>query len=243
MKKNQVQIGGTYVAKVSGKIVSVRLDAEGQYGGWQATNLETGRTVHIKSAQRLRREVRAKAEPVAAKAYDPSRCATPRCKGEPVLTLVDRPLCQRCWERHCEEPSTGDACRPEEFQTPEQENAMSKKKTTKKTSTKKTTSAKANGKTEAKAPASKAKTPKPDKPKRISALDAAATVLKKAGKPLRSQEMIDAMASQGLWKSPGGKTPHATLYAAILREITVKGGESRFKKVERGQFAYAGGKN
>lgn len=92
-------------------------------------------------------------------------------------------------------------------------------------------------------PAKKAtapKTKKADKPKRTSALDAAATVLKKAGKPMRSQELIDAMASQGLWKSPGGKTPQATLYAAIIREITAKGKEARFRKVERGQFEFVG---
>jgi hypothetical protein len=48
--------------------------------------------------------------------------------------------------------------------------------------------------------------------------------------------MIDAMAAKGYWTSPGGKTPHATLYAAILREITTKGKEARFKKTERGKF-------
>ena len=57
---------------------------------------------------------------------------------------------------------------------------------------------------------------------------------------MRSQEMIVAMAEQGLWKSPNGKTPHATLYAAILREIGAKGDGARFRKVERGQFACAG---
>ena len=80
-----------------------------------------------------------------------------------------------------------------------------------------------------------------DKPKRVSALDAAAQVLAKAGKPMRSQEMISAMAEQGLWTSPAGKTPHATLYAAILREIrkaVETGSVSRFRKVERGQFAF-----
>lgn len=53
-----------------------------------------------------------------------------------------------------------------------------------------------------------------------------------------------AMAEQGLWKSPAGATPHATLYAATLREIGKKGGDARFRKVERGQFAYnpSGGK-
>jgi len=78
------------------------------------------------------------------------------------------------------------------------------------------------------------------KPKRVSALDAAAQILAKAGKPMRSLELIAAMAEQGLWKSPGGKTPHATLYAAMMREERDKGAASRFKKVDRGQFAFNG---
>ncbi len=78
------------------------------------------------------------------------------------------------------------------------------------------------------------------KPKRFAALDAAAQVLAKAGKPMRAQELIAAMAEQGLWKSPGGKTPQATLYAAMLREIGAKGKQARFKKTGRGQFAFAG---
>lgn len=78
------------------------------------------------------------------------------------------------------------------------------------------------------------------KPKRVSALDAAAQVLQKSGQAMRSQEMIAAMAEQGLWSSPNGKTPHATLYAAILREINEKGGEARFRKTERGKFEYNG---
>ena len=40
------------------------------------------------------------------------------------------------------------------------------------------------------------------------------------------------------WTSDG-KTPHATIYSAILREIQNKGERSRFRKVERGKFALA----
>ncbi len=75
------------------------------------------------------------------------------------------------------------------------------------------------------------------KPKRVSALDAAAQVMAKAGKPMRAKELIAAMADQKLWTSPGGKTPHATLYAAMVREINTKGKASRFIKVGRGTFA------
>ena len=40
------------------------------------------------------------------------------------------------------------------------------------------------------------------------------------------------------WVGLGVKTPAATLYSAILREITTKGKESRFEKTERGKFAF-----
>jgi hypothetical protein len=76
-----------------------------------------------------------------------------------------------------------------------------------------------------------------DKTKRVSALDAAATVLGEATEPMATKQMIDAMSAKGYWTSPGGQTPHATLYAAILREINVKGREARFTKTDRGRFA------
>jgi hypothetical protein len=52
-------------------------------------------------------------------------------------------------------------------------------------------------------------------------------------------EMIETMAAKGYWSSPGGKTPASTLYSAILKEVTTKGKESRFRKTDRGQFARA----
>jgi hypothetical protein len=73
--------------------------------------------------------------------------------------------------------------------------------------------------------------------KKLSALDAAAKVLGEAVQPMNCQEMIAAMAAKGYWSSPGGKTPAATLYSAILRELTTKGAASRFQKTERGRFA------
>lgn len=98
----------------------------------------------------------------------------------------------------------------------------------------------AKGKKPAAAKAPKpAKEPKPAKvkgAKRLSALDAAAQVLKASAVPMRATEMIAAMEAKGLWKSPGGKTPEATLYAAIIREIAGKADKARFKKHERGVF-------
>ena len=81
------------------------------------------------------------------------------------------------------------------------------------------------------------KQPKGKKEKaKTSALDAAARVLGEADKPLNCQEMIAAMAAKGYWTSPGGKTPAATLYSAILRELKTKKSEARFRKTERGKF-------
>ena len=77
-------------------------------------------------------------------------------------------------------------------------------------------------------------------PKKLSGLDAAAKVLVESKEPLTAQDIIKAMADKGLWTSPGGKTPHATIYAAMIREIKEKGKASRFTKVERGMFAAAG---
>jgi hypothetical protein len=48
--------------------------------------------------------------------------------------------------------------------------------------------------------------------------------------------MIAAMAQKGYWTSPGGATPAATLYSAILRELQKKGDASRFVKSEPGKF-------
>jgi hypothetical protein len=174
MKKNEVQVGGVYSAKVSDKLVEVRIDAENRHGGWDATNLATNKKVRIKSAQRLRAVVGgATAEP-----------ATP---AEPVAPAPETP-------------------------------AVAPK--TKKTRKAKQADAAADG-----------------NGKKVSCLDAAARVLAEAGEPLNAKQMIEAITTKGYWSSPAGKTPHATLYSAILREITVKGSEARFQKTERGKFA------
>ncbi len=162
MKKNEIKVGGMYRAKVSDKVVTVRIDSAHTKGGWNATNTATGKRIRIKSAQRLRGAAKGAA------------------KG----------------------------------------GTKTKSKTTKKAK-----STKASGE---------------KKPKRVSALDAAAQVLAKAGKPMRAKELIAAMAEHGLWKSPAGRTPHATLYAAMFRESRDKGSASRFKRVDRGQFAFNG---
>ncbi len=90
----------------------------------------------------------------------------------------------------------------------------------------------------------KAKKPAPAKPagdkpaKKLSQIQAAIRVLAEAGEPMTAKAMVEAMQAKGYWTSPAGKTPEATLYASILRDIR-KGKDSRFLKSGRGMFALA----
>jgi hypothetical protein len=74
--------------------------------------------------------------------------------------------------------------------------------------------------------------------KPMSGLDAAAKVLAEAGEPLNCKAIVERAFEAGYWRSDG-KTPAATVYAAILREMQNKGDESRFVKAGRGLFALA----
>jgi hypothetical protein len=95
------------------------------------------------------------------------------------------------------------------------------------------------------APKTRKKTPSAPTPKaaaaaaakKYSALDAAAQVLRESGQPLSCPELIEQMAAKGYWSSPTGKTPSSTLYAAIAREVKLKGAASRFIKTGPGRFA------
>ena len=98
---------------------------------------------------------------------------------------------------------------------------MSAKKTAKKTKTK----------------TKRATKPKTKRVNTMSALDAATKVLAETKRPMTVKEMIEAMAAKNYWRSPGGATPSATLYSALLRELNSKGKNARFTKTERGKFA------
>ena len=67
MKRSDIEIGGRYTAKVSGRLVTVRIDCDlgtamgfgkcERHQGYDAVNLSTGKTVGIKTAARLRGKV------------------------------------------------------------------------------------------------------------------------------------------------------------------------------------------
>ncbi len=247
MKKDEVAIGRTYMAKVSDKVVPVRIDTEHPRQGWFGTNQVTNKRVHIKSAQRLRSEVgrngTAAVGPSEADSTPDVATRAPEMPTKPEPEAIaegqqatpapepTRPA-PSYDERLMFAGATDPAAAREALAntTPSgTENDMSGKSTkkpSKKTAAKATT--KATG-------AAKAK--REPKEKKVSALDAAARVLAESKEPMTTGEMIETMAKKGYWSSPNGQTPAATLYSAILREINVKGKESRFAKTERGKFA------
>lgn len=70
----------------------------------------------------------------------------------------------------------------------------------------------------------------------LSGLDAAARILREAGEPLSAPAIVERALASGMWTTKG-KTPAATIYAAMIREIKAKGADARFRKVDRGRFA------
>jgi hypothetical protein len=168
MKKNEIRIGGVYAATVSGKTTRVRIDADNEAGGWDATNLATKKKIRIKSARRLR----ALAAPAAG------------CSG-----------------------GTASANSP----------------------------VKAPRKAKEAAAATRAKSGGDTAKRRVGILDAAARILAEAKAPMGCKEIVEQAMAAKLWTT-SGRTPHATLYSAIIREIAKKGADARFEKVDRGRF-------
>ncbi len=183
MKKNEIQVGKHYMAKVSGHMATVRIDGESRFGGWDATNLRTSKKVRIKSAQRLHRQTRGPDQPKEASVGPPqvAELAPDSKKAQKSAPGTTAPKMSATGEPHRNEP---------------------------------------------------------DKVKRPSGLDAAAKVLAEAKEPLTAKEIVEQMLAKGLWQT-NGKTPAATIYAAMIREIANKGDKSRFRKVERGKFELA----
>jgi len=219
MKKNEIEVGGVYSAKVSGNIVPVRIDSESPRGGWEATNLKTKKSVRIKSAQRLRGKAATwpgkKMPPEDAKAVhaagqENARLAEQRAKSTDGQTPGERVMAQ----------SAGAAARAKKAKTATQNAKPATKRDL-------PTGQAGTGERGAKGA------------KRISGLDAAAQVLAEASEPLNTKAMVERMLAQGLWRTKGA-TPASTIYAAIIREIAVKGDAARFRKVERGKFTLTG---
>ena len=206
IKKSDVKIGGMYIAKVTNRLVHVRIDSESRYGGWNATNILTNKPIRVKSAQRLRgvadvgvgsrgKKTGPKNEPDPQLAQ--TSLATVENAAETESTIAAYPNCDRT-----EADEDGDCANCHEPKTSKAKQIC---------------------------------TPKEPKAKRPSGLDAAAKVLEETGQPMNVKEIVEVAFAKGYWK-PAGRTPSATLASALIREIDKKGNESRFRKSERGKF-------
>lgn len=112
MKKADIVVGGTYVVRVSGHLVPVRLEAESVYGGWVGRNMRTGREIRIRTAGKLRRpytepSVRQPSTVHAIIAWSGNPAdETPRCgadKNDPHVVMsrtvyADHVTCMACRE-------------------------------------------------------------------------------------------------------------------------------------------------
>lgn len=216
MKKSEVQIGGVYTAKVTNRLVQVRIDAASRYGGWDGTNLATNKKVRIKSPAKLREAVGGDTSKTKAKKVKATTEATVEVERDMAQTVETQgqveaatPVCPNCGGTEVGEEGECKTCHEPDI-------------------AQKTPATKPEKKTRAK-----------NTPKRTSGLDAAAMVLAETGQPMNAKEITETALAKGYWKSPKGKTPHATLYSAMLREIIARGDEARFRKVERGKFVRA----
>jgi hypothetical protein len=243
MKKHEVKVGGEFIAKVSGKLAHVRIDRENPHGGWDAMNLATKKAVRIKSAQRLRAEAGvSKAEVKAAKAAvvahvgagaKPAAESAKDGKAAPAAAggQATNPI-----EAHHKQQK--DAA-PVRVRTDKAEKAAKVAAWRKEVADK---AAKPDSELDAAVKASeagrrakKAKAAKPKGERKPGILTLAADVLRDAKTPMDCKTIVEKVLAKGLWQTKG-KTPHSTLYAAIIREIAAKGKDARFRKTDRGMF-------
>jgi hypothetical protein len=218
MRKEQVTIGGKYVAKISGKMTVVQIESQHRSGGWTATNTQTGKPVRIRTAGKLRKpatpqpkEKPAKPakQPAAAKEAEPAQTIAlkqgetfaVRSGNEYVIRMVGESVVYaqqlrdgepagptRPFDRASIEAGRPKGTRGEDSYYPKSE-----------------------------------------------ALEAAATVLADAPEPLTAKEIMQEILRRKLWYT-AGRTPHISLGSALARDLKRHGEASRFERVGRGLF-------
>ena len=219
MKKADVQIGATYLVKVGGNLVPATIDGEHPSGGWTGTSCKTGKTIRIKSPQRLRKPVADASHLKAIHKADQenARLVETRAKTADGQTASERAMAGPATPaRKVKGSRTSADVRPGREATG-----------------KSAKDAKPGLEPDVGEPAATEGKP-------LSLIRAAAIVLDVCDRPLSCKEIVEKAIETGAWTPRTGKTPANTLYAAILREIKTKGGDARFVKVERGKFALAG---
>jgi len=91
MKKNEVSIGKTYWANVTGLRVPVRIESASPHGGWVGRSIKTGREVRIKTAGRLHGECKSEEVADVSAKTRPNRRSRKKPPIKNVASKVDRP--------------------------------------------------------------------------------------------------------------------------------------------------------
>jgi len=209
MKKHEVKVGGEYIAKVSGKLAQVRITGESRYGGWDATNLVTKKVVRIKSAQRLRAEAGRKAAGAThvAAGGEATNPLEAHYRAQKDVAKTEKAAKVAAYRKEVAEKLAQPDPKLDAAVKAAEEGRQAKK----------------------------AKAAKPKGERKPGILTLAADVLKDAKTPMDCKAIVEKVLAKGLWQTKG-KTPHSTLYAAVIREIATKGKEARFHKTDRGMF-------
>ena len=213
--KRKIEIGKVYSAKVGGTFLPVRIDKSLGHGRYEGAVMPSGATVKfstdsVKGDGETVEQWQARRKPKERDLPDPAPKATGKRKKSSQAEFAVTALI---------EPGA-DGDKKDQGTVPAGDVGTGAKKATK--------------------PAKDAKQrkPKADKPakqRKPGGLDAAARVLREAGKPMNCGDIVKTALEKGYWQT-GGKTPAATIYAAIITEIAKKGDASRFRKTERGHF-------
>ena len=217
MKKNEIKVGGKYVAKVSDKLTLVKITGVNPHGGWDATNEKTGKPIRIKSAQRLRSAVRDHAKETAemighgreaaearteAAAPDATEAAT---LDQGATGAAEATQDARATKKAAREAAkvAKDAAKTEKAEKKAQAKAAKAQAKAEKAAARDTAKA-----AKAQAKAEKVANRKP------SLLTLAAAVLKDATAPMGCKDIVLEVLAKTTWETQG-KTPEATLYTAV----------------------------
>jgi hypothetical protein len=216
--KRKIQIGLVYSAKVGGTFLPVRIDKSLGHGRYEGAVMPSGATVKfstdsIKGDGETVEQWQARRTPKERDLPDPAPKATGKRKkssqAEYAVTALIEP--------------GADGDKKDQGTVPAGDVGAGAKKATK------------PAKDAKNAKQRKPKADKPAKERKPGGLDAAARVLREASTAMNCGDIVKTALEKGYWQT-GGKTPAATIYAAILREINVKGADARFRKTARGHF-------
>ena len=89
-------------------------------------------------------------------------------------------------------------------------------------------------KVEEKAAAKKTAKKAPANQRQMSLMEAAIQVMRSVKQPMKAKDIYEHVAKKGLWSSPAGKTPVATLAAAIARDVASE--KPRWRRTGPGLF-------